>query len=119
MCVDIFLDDLPRPLPDRFKEKLQKDVEFILSKDIPGLEKIYLFGSCARGDFSWDSDLDIAVITNQLFTDHYLRGEISDVLEELEGLSTDVIFRTDEDCGVSSIFNVLFNQDKKLIWRRE
>lgn len=107
-------------LPERFRIKLQKDVQYLLSKNIPGLEQICLFGSVARGDYKWDSDLDIAVVTEQPLTDHYLRGEIVDVLEDaVDGVSTDVVFRIlKNNQSLSRTFDVLYERDKVIIWQK-
>lgn len=37
-------------LPGRFVEKIEHDIQYILNAGIPDLKKIYLFGSCARGE---------------------------------------------------------------------
>jgi predicted nucleotidyltransferase len=41
-------------------------------KEIPGIEKIYLFGSYAYGKPSWESDLDLMVITDKEIDDAIL-----------------------------------------------
>ena len=105
-------------LPERFREKLKRDLKYLLGKEIPGLEQICLFGSVARGDYKWDSDLDLAIITKTPLTDHYLRGEIVDVLDEpLNNVSTDVVFRVREgNASLSTTFDYLFEKDKVVLW---
>lgn len=107
-------------LPARFQNKIETDLEYLLSKDIPGLVQICLFGSIARGDYKWNSDIDLAIITETPLTNHSLRGEIIDVLdEELEGVSTDIVFRT-KDCNksLSSTFDKLYERDKVILWEK-
>ena len=71
-------------------ERHQKSLEFAINKAsasriFPYIKHIILFGSCARGDFHWSSDVDLlfimdddfgndAELKNDLFT---LRGNIS------------------------------------------
>gem|GEM_PF-1785510 len=107
-------------LPERFRTKLQKDVHYLLGKEIPGLFQICLFGSVARGDYKWDSDLDIAIVTEEPLTDHYLRGEIIDVLDDdIDGVSTDVVFRVrNRNQSLSRTFDVLFERDKVVLWQK-
>lgn len=45
-----------------------KEAEKLLVKCVPGVlenvvDKIIMYGSCARGDFNDDSDIDIAILT--------------------------------------------------------
>ena len=48
------------------EEKIQEVVKLFAeeAKSIYGsaLRKVILYGSCARGDFKWDSDIDIMVL---------------------------------------------------------
>ena len=37
-------------LPGRFIEKIEHDIRYLLERDIAGLKRVYLFGSCARGN---------------------------------------------------------------------
>ena len=107
-------------LPERFRIKLQKDLKYLIERGIPGLEQICLFGSVARGDYKWDSDLDLAIVTRKPLIDHYLRGEIVDVLDEsLDGVSTDVVFRVSNgNESLSGTFDYLFEKDKLVLWER-
>lgn len=107
-------------LPIRFQQKIKMDINYILSLGVDGLEQICLFGSLARGDYRWDSDVDLAIITHEPLTDHYLRGSIIDQLdEEVNGVSTDVVFRSinSTDC-LSDTFTKLFDRDKVILWQK-
>lgn len=116
MCGDFDISKLP----ERFQIKLHRDLQYLLSKDIPGLVQICLFGSVARGDYGWNSDLDIAIVTDKALTNHYLRGEIVDVLEDaVDGVSTDVVFRVrDGNHSLSRTFDVLYERDKVVLWQK-
>lgn len=106
-------------LPTKYIRKIEESLDCIL-KEVPDVREVYLFGSCARGDYKWNSDVDIAVITDETITDHALRGNVSCALDEYseEGVRADVIFRTPTMHDISPTFLELFNKDKKLIWRK-
>ena len=58
-----------------FNEDVKKELNILVEetlKQVPGVEKIYLFGSYAYGKPNKDSDFDIMVVTE---------NEIEDVLE--------------------------------------
>ena len=80
-------------LPTKYIRKIEESLDCIL-KEVPDVREVYLFGSCARGDYKWNSDVDIAVITDETITDHALRGNVSCALDEYseEGVRADVIF---------------------------
>ncbi|MFI3172898.1 MAG: nucleotidyltransferase domain-containing protein [Eubacteriales bacterium] len=83
-------------LPNRFEQKLLSSVDYIFSREIPQLESIILFGSCARNELRVTSDVDLLIITTEQL-DRASRGEIASVLEEeLDGVGTDAIFYTHE-----------------------
>jgi len=106
-------------IPKRFQDKLSHDINYLTHRGIPGLLQICLFGSVARGDYKWDSDLDLAVITEHPITDHSLRGEIIDILDmDLEGVSSDVVFRTLGSKSMSNTFDMAFERDKVVVWER-
>lgn len=79
-------------LPNRFETKLKRDIEYLLAYEGLNLEKIILFGSCARGNYKVTSDIDLLVVTTES-TDRYIRGDIASELDEaIDGVSTDIIF---------------------------
>ena len=52
-------------LHNRIIDLVSKEAEQSLKKIIgDDLKQIILFGSCARGDYKADSDIDIAILTN-------------------------------------------------------
>ena len=46
-------------------DRKQLAIDFAKSLDFPGIEKIVLFGSVARGDDTDDSDIDVLIITKK------------------------------------------------------
>ncbi len=83
-------------LPHRFEHKLITDIEFLLSSDIPSLESIILFGSCARNELRITSDIDLLIITTTPL-ERAVRGELASILEEdIDNVHTDGIFYTRE-----------------------
>lgn len=79
-------------LPNRFEAKLKRDIDYLLAYEGLKLEKIILFGSCARGDYKVTSDIDLLVVTTQSI-ERYIRGDIASELDEaIDGVRTDVIF---------------------------
>lgn len=108
-----------KKLPSNFYSKLEDSIKLIVN-NVPELEEIYLFGSVARNDYKWDSDIDLAVITQKPLNDHALRGMIIDELDwpSKQGIRADVIFRYNGFIGVSPTFEELYERDKKLVWRR-
>lgn len=113
------LKKLESELPSKFYDKIISSVDFIVDS-VDAAEQIYLFGSCARCEPKWDSDIDLAVISEFPITDHYLRGYVIDTLdgESKFGVRADVIFRTQVMADISKTFKEVFDQDKILLWER-
>ncbi len=103
-------------LPDRFVEKIEHDLQVILNKDLPGLRKIYLFGSCARGEVHSSSDIDLLIVTARKLSDRALAADIRWTLDEpVKGVRTDVIYKNEESEETASVFGNVVNRDKKII----
>lgn len=110
---------LKNNLPTKFYDKIATSVNFIMG-EVHAADRIYLFGSCARLEPRWNSDIDLAIITEEPVTDHYLRGYVIDTLdmESESGVAADVIFRTPQMQDISKTFKEVFEQDKILLWER-
>lgn len=65
--------------------KLQIALKDIVSEDIEG---IYLFGSYISGEPSMDSDLDVGLLTIDIFNDY---SNISDTIEDLTQIEVDLV----------------------------
>lgn len=103
-------------LPARFKNKIDRDLEYLLDAHIPGLKKIYLFGSCARGDVRSTSDVDLLIVTEEKLTDRMLAAAVRWTLDEdLEGVRTDIVYSHEEADAPSPGFQKALDRDKKLI----
>lgn len=84
-------------LPLRYKKKLCSDLHRIGQLKPEGLQCVILFGSCARNQIRVGSDLDLLVITKEVL-ERDVRGELSsDLEEEKDGISTDVVFYTAQE----------------------
>lgn len=105
-------------LPSRFEGKLTQDIQYLINYNIPTLESIILFGSCARGTIRVTSDIDLLVITQDPIT-RMIRGDIASTLEEeLDAVHTDVIFYTKDQLENSSrLFTTQIKKDGILIYQ--
>ena len=107
-------------LPARFHNKLQQDLDYLLSKNFSDLLEIRVFGSCATGQYKASSDIDLLVITKEKLENRFLRGEIQETLDEpLDGVSTDVVFYTMESYLKSQdVFSSELRKYSFLLWKR-
>lgn len=79
-------------LPNRFYTKLQKDITYLINYPGIQIQKIILFGSCARGTYKITSDIDLLLVTKDSLT-RDVRGEIASELEEpVDYVKTDIVF---------------------------
>lgn len=77
---------------------------------------MYLFGSCARGEVRSTSDIDLLIITEGKMQDRTLAADIRWSLDvPRDGVRTDVVYRSEETCGGSAVFDRELERDKKLI----
>lgn len=103
-------------LPGRFVEKIEHDIQYILNAGIPGLKKIYLFGSCARGEVRSSSDVDLLILTTHKISDRVLAADIRWTLDEpMKGVRTDIVYKNEESEKLDSVFENVVNRDKKVI----
>lgn len=103
-------------LPKRFVDKIDHDLAFIRQADIPHLKGVYLFGSCARGEFGDHSDVDLLIVTEKKLADRMLAAQIRWTLdEEQDGVRTDIIYMNLESIAENTFFKNQVNQDKKIL----
>ncbi len=103
-------------LPGRFIEKIEHDIRCLLEADIAGLKKVYLFGSCARGDIRSSSDVDLLVVTDRKISDRVLAANIRWSLDEpINGVRTDVVYKNETSEEVKNVFENTVNREKKMI----
>lgn len=103
-------------LPKRFQEKIEQDINFLINAKIPGLKRVYLFGSCARGEVRSSSDVDLLILTDHQIEDRELAANIRWTLDEpREGVKTDIVYMNEQSQPSDSVFKNVLNRDKKLI----
>lgn len=103
-------------LPDRFVKKIELDLNYILQQKIPGLCRIYLFGSVARGEVRSTSDIDLLVVTKTKLQNRELAADIRWTLDEaVDGVRTDVVYKNESSSQPDSVFERELSRDKKLI----
>lgn len=103
-------------LPDRFIEKIEHDIRYLLNADIAGLKRVYLFGSCARGDVKSSSDVDLMVVTEKKLSDRVLAADIRWSLDEpMNGVRTDIVYKNEASEDLKNVFENNVNREKKLI----
>lgn len=58
-------------LSERHRQALDYAVAKIKSSILyPYVSRVYLFGSCARGDAGWESDVDLLLVLKEEFREH-------------------------------------------------
>ncbi len=103
-------------LPKRFVRKIDMDLAYLVGKQIPGLRKIFLFGSCARGEARSTSDIDLLIVTEKKLQDRVLAADIRWTLDEaVDGVSTDVVYMNEAASEEQTVFRTVLERDKKLI----
>lgn len=83
-------------LPELYVEALNS-IRASLSKEKNLFSEVRLFGSCAKGNFSAGSDLDILILTEDKLTDREKRGYIRELIDNAisqYNLESDVVFYT-------------------------
>lgn len=103
-------------LPERFVQKINSDVDYLLNAEIPGLRRVYLFGSCARGEVRSSSDVDLLIVTDKKIEDRMLASNIRWTLEEeKDGIRTDIVYMNEDSIEENNVFKNVVNRDKKII----
>ena len=106
------------------KEMFDEIVQTILSVMGDDVTKIILYGSVARGDNTWESDVDIAVISKRNW-DSKEKHNVYDVIAELN-LKYDTLFSIviiDEKRFNKWLFDLPFyysiDEEGIVLWKRE
>ena len=109
-------------LPSRYRGKLCRDLEVLFRSRLYlfGLSRIVLFGSCARNEMRAGSDLDLLVLTEEAVPQE-LKGELCGELEEAQdGISTDLVFYTEDQFRASDCRLVQnIRKDGLILWEAE
>lgn len=103
-------------LPGRFVEKIEHDLNYICQRQLPGLCRIYLFGSAARGEVRSTSDIDLLVVMKPNEKNRELAADIRWTLDEpINGVRTDVVYKYENHKSGNSTFERNLSVDRKLI----
>ncbi len=103
-------------LPARFVRKIDFDLRYLSEKNIPGLKGVYLFGSLARREARSTSDVDLLIVTEKKLEDREMAADIRWTLDEaIDGVRTDVVYRSEEHEAEKTVFGTVVNRDKILI----
>lgn len=107
-------------MPERFKNKLICDLEFVAVSGIEGLKYIILFGSASRGELKLTSDLDLLFVTAEPIS-RMVKADIDTKLdEEIDGVSSDAKFYTIEQFENSDgLFIRQIRKDGKILWKTD
>lgn len=90
----------------------------------PYIEAIYLYGSCARGEEKWSSDVDLCIILKESVKTvhkysplmHTMKGILSD--DKIDSVEVDAkIFIGDEWKTSKTLFCENLRKDGKMIWQ--
>lgn len=107
-------------IPQKFKNKIEHDLEIILKADLANLEQILLFGSCARESVTALSDVDLMVVTTTPIEERHVRYALYDlVCDEWGGVESDLVFTTREARETSqSAFTRFTKEEAVILWER-
>ena len=95
------------------RDNLYNDLILLFEKDTT-IEKVFLFGSRARGDYKNNSDIDLAFIFNNNCSDNYIK-----MLTKLEDINTLYKFDVVDYNKINDIkFKQEINKDKIILYEK-
>ena len=84
------------------------------------VQEVYLYGSCARGDQKFRSDVDLLVKVEEGTSPRILRKMRAAVMPETTDLpEVELKFTSGPEFSSSRCFNENIKREGKLIWKRE
>lgn len=110
-----------RNLSERHKRSLEVAMKFLLSENVrQELKRVYLYGSVARGEASYNSDVDLLLVVNEDTTPKYMRWIRSCVLDGDYTLpEVDIHFTKDESLdNLSWQFAENVRKDGVVLWEK-
>lgn len=108
------------PVTGRHRQSLEYALEILTGADFyPYIEAVYLFGSCARKEQRYHSDVDLLVRVNDQVTPKLMRRMRAQVVPEEAGLpEVDLKFAEGNRYSSSYQFNENIKKEGKLIWEK-
>lgn len=83
------------------------------------IRAIYLYGSCARCEQKFDSDVDVFLFLDDDIPANLIREMRSDVIPDYTLPEVEIKFSKTNEFSTSYHFNKNIERDCKLIWKRE
>ena len=83
------------------------------------VQKVYLFGSCARQTETWDSDVDLFVVVDDAITDREIRQlQLSAVPEDYRMPEVDIAVYRNSSLNDTSFFVSQTQSDWRLLYEK-
>lgn len=103
-----------------FKKKIFDTLETILDNEEKlKLEEVWLFGSVAREEATYNSDIDLLVITSGKSKEVSFIIEDLDIRDDVNFPHVDVVVRTYKELGDPYfVFNEEVKRDKITLWKK-
>lgn len=111
-------------LPTRFMDRLLEVLPGIIDIARPVASEVTLFGSAARNDTGYQSDIDIMIVVPDSLAQER-RGLVSlyvasDITDDTVDLVVQVVVRTESFLNSpTDMFSIWYHRDKKVLWRKE
>jgi len=83
----------------------------------PNVQRVYLFGSCARGDESWSSDVDLLVVVDDSIVDTDIRLlSMSCIPDDSRTPELDIAVYRESTLATDTFFLQQARQDWRLLY---
>ena len=107
-------------IPVKYKKVIRETINNLITANLEDLERVILFGSCARGEVKFGSDVDIMFITKYPVAKAIDRYKYYDLEYYDEGLpSTDIVINSEEFLlNSTSNFSITVKKDGLILWER-
>lgn len=117
---DLYILESKLKFPDKFKKSILNAVRYILSNYYEEVDKIVLFGSCARNTYKITSDVDIMILSKEPL-DRYVVSDIRfELLDHPEYVSCDVTFYTyDQFRNSKLLIAKKIKEEGFILWKKE
>ena len=108
-------------LPQIFRNKLDSTLlKLIEHSEELDISEVYLFGSCARGDYDATSDIDFLILTQGDRKRASIDIEMQDIRDEFGYPNVDIVVRSkknfNSDCD--KVFYPYVVNDLQLLWQK-